>query len=66
MLEASLLPGSGHQGGPSLLLGAGPRGVHRESKRKHVMLQIAWDEYIAQHLTGSLAEEQCPPRIVSM
>ena len=40
------------QAGPPAHRGAGLGGVHRELKRKHVTLQILWDEYIAANPGG--------------
>jgi len=51
-LEAALYAGRGSKRGHRLHAAPDWPAVHRELKRKHVTLQIVWDEYIAAHPGG--------------
>jgi transposase len=51
-LEAALYAFRGSKRGHRLHAEPDWRAVHRELKRKHVTLQIVWDEYIAVHPGG--------------
>jgi transposase len=51
-LEAALYAFRGSKRGHRLHAEPDWRAVHRELKRKHVTLQIVWDEYIAAHPGG--------------
>src|SRR5208283_5165527 len=51
-LEAALYAGRGNKRGHRLRAEPDWPSIHRELKRKHVTLQIVWDEYIAAHPGG--------------
>jgi len=51
-LEAALYAFRGSKRGHRLHAEPDWQAVHREPKRKHVTLQIVWDEYIAAHPGG--------------
>jgi transposase len=51
-LEAMLYKGAGTKTGHRRSVEPDWSVIHRELKRKHVTLQILWDEYIAQHPDG--------------
>jgi len=51
-LEAALYAGRGSKRGHRLRAEPDWPAIHRELKRKHVTLQIVWDEYIAAHPGG--------------
>ena len=51
-LEAALYGGRGSKRGRRLHAEPDWPAIHRELKRKHVTLQIVWDEYIAAHPGG--------------
>ena len=51
-LEAALYGGRGSKRGHRLHAEPDWPAIHRELKRKHVTLQIVWDEYIAAHPSG--------------
>ena len=51
-LEAQLFTAAGKKQGHRRLPEPDWAAVHRELKRKHVTLQILWDEYIEQHPDG--------------
>ena len=51
-LEAALYVGRGSKRGHRLRAEPDWPAIHRELKRKHVTLQIVWDEYIAAHPGG--------------
>jgi transposase len=51
-LEGALYGGRGSKRGRRLHAEPDWPAIHRELKRKHVTLQIVWDEYIAAHPGG--------------
>ena len=51
-LEAAVYAGRGSKRGHRLRAEPDRPAIHRELKRKHVTLQIVWDEYIAAHPGG--------------
>ena len=51
-LEAQLFSGTGKKQGHRRRAEPDWAAVHRELKRKHVTLQILWDEYIERHPDG--------------
>src|SRR3954454_24457913 len=51
-LEAQLFTGAGKKQGHRRRVEPDWAAVHRELKRKHVTLQILWDEYIEQNSDG--------------
>ena len=51
-LEAQLFTAAGNKQGHRRRAEPDWAAVHRELKRKHVTLQILWDEYIEQHPDG--------------
>lgn len=52
VLEAALYRAAGTKTGHRRCPEPDWAAIHRELKRKHVTLQIVWDEYIAQHPEG--------------
>ena len=52
VLEAALYHPAGTKTGHRRCLEPDWAAIHRELKRKHVTLQILWDEYIARHANG--------------
>lgn len=52
VLEAALYRAAGIKTGHRRCPEPDWAAIHRKLKRKHVTLQIVWDEYIAQHAEG--------------
>ena len=59
VLEASLYKAAGTKTGHRRCVEPDWAQVHRELKRKHVTLQILWDEYINRHPDGYRYSRYC-------